>query len=168
MKRLLPMILLSAFMTLLTCPGICQQIQLGQTWLNQSLNGEIGPNILITDFRFQLDAPDAGATYRARLHDDALIWQRLEVMPKRGNVSAFYSLDRLNENWLNGAGIRFSQSQGIGRSIELMGGVYDRGFCVETACSVERSGFVSRIGYEYRKLGDLRWWGPSVSLGVTW
>lgn len=145
-----------------------QTLTLGSTYLNQTLNGEKLPNIIATDFSFQLDAPNAVGTYRARLHNDELLWSRLEVGPRYGNIQAFYSLDLINEMRLNGAAIRFSQTHGTGRSIELMGGVYDRGYCAEATCTVERNGFVGRIGMEYRKLQDLRFWGPSVSIGWGW
>ena len=156
------------FSTLFISGVSAQTLSFGNSYLNQTLDGERAPNILATDFTLQWVVPDAGATYRARLHDDSLIWQRLEIGPRHKNISLFYSLDMTNISTLSGGGVRVSQSHQAGRLMELSAGVYDSGLCFEGAYSVERSGFVGRISYEYRKLGDVRWWGPSLSMGWGW
>ena len=167
-RNYVTLMVICALVLCIPSQGCPQQMTFGQSWLNQTLEGEKLPNILATDFSFQLESPDAGATYRARLHNDDLIWQRLEVGPRYGNIQAFYSLDLINEMCLSGGGLCFKPLYGNGRSVELKSGLYDRGYCFEGVCAVELSGISGRLGYEYRKLGDLRWWGPSVSLGVTW
>lgn len=151
--------------------GASFSLELGSSFLNQTLDGERGPNILATDFLFQLDRPDAGAMYRARIHDDTVIWQRLEIGPRLRNVQFFYSLDLKDTLALSGGGVRVSQVQNPGPrnfTPSFSAGVYDRGFCFEGSCAVERAGFVGRIGYSYQKLQDTRWWGPTLSVGWEW